>query len=108
MSKFYGKIGFVKDEEVTPGVWQHVTTERTYYGDVTRLDRRWDQPTEVNDRITLSEEINIVADTYLLDNLSYIRYAEHLGAKWKVSTITPAYPRIRLTLGGEYNGPDEL
>ena len=107
MSKFYGKIGFVKDEEVTPGVWQHVTTERTYYGDVVRLDRRWDQPSEVNDRITLSEEINIVADTYLLDNLSYIRYAEHLGAKWKVSTITPAYPRIRLTLGGEYNGPDE-
>lgn len=107
MSKFYGKIGFVKDEEVTPGVWQHVTTERTYYGDVTRLDRRWDQPTEVNDHITLSEEINIVADTYLLDNLSYIRYAEHFGTKWKVNNITPAYPRIRLTLGGEYNGTDE-
>lgn len=106
MSKFYGKVGFVKDMEVTPGVWQHVTTERNYYGDVIRLDRRWDQSTEVNDRITLSEEINIVADTYLLDNLSYIKYVEVYGSKWKVSTITPAYPRIRLALGGEYNGTD--
>lgn len=106
MSKFYGKIGFVKDMEVTPGVWQHVTTERNYYGDVIRLDRRWDKANEVNDHITLSEEINIVADTYLLDNLSYIKYVEVYGSKWKVSTITPAYPRIRLALGGEYNGTD--
>lgn len=106
MSKFYGKVGFVKDMEVTPGVWQHVTTERNYYGDVIRLDRRWDKANEVNDHITLSEEINIVADTYLLDNLSYIKYVEVYGSKWKVSTITPAYPRIRLALGGEYNGTD--
>ncbi len=106
MSKFYGKVGFVKDMEVTPGVWQHVTTERNYYGDVIRLDRRWDKANEVNDHITLSEEINIVADTYLLDNLSFIKYVEVYGSKWKVSTIIPAYPRIRLALGGEYNGTD--
>lgn len=103
MSKFYGVIGFVKDVESDPGVWKHVTTEKTYYGDVIRLDRRWDQPTEVNDHLTLSEEINIVADSYILDNLSYIKYVNVYGVKWKVNTITPAYPRIRLTLGGEYN-----
>lgn len=108
MSKFYGKIGFVKDEETAPGVWMpSQTIERQYYGDMIRLDRRWDQPTSVNDHLELSEEISIVADAYILDNLSYIKYVEVLGAKWKVKTITPAYPRIRLTLGGEYNGSND-
>lgn len=103
MSKFHGKVGFVKDTETTPGVWTPTVTERTYYGDIIRLDRRWDQPTQVNDHLTLSEEIRIVADSYFTNNLSYIRYVEYMGVKWKVNSITPEYPRIRLTLGGEYN-----
>lgn len=106
MNKFYGTVGFVKDEETKPGVWTPVTTERNYYGDIIRIDRRWDQPNEVNDHLNLSEEINILADSYILDNLSYIKYVVYLGVKWRVTTITPAYPRIRLAFGGEYNGPD--
>ena len=47
MNKFYGTVGFVKEEETKPGVWTPVTTERNYYGDIIRIDRRWDQPTEV-------------------------------------------------------------
>lgn len=107
MSKFYGTIGFVKTEEIRPGVHMPVETERQYYGDIIRLDRRWDKPTEVNDHLTLSEEINLLADTYMLDNLSYIKWVEIHGVKWKVKTITPAYPRIRLTIGEEYNVDEE-
>lgn len=106
MSKFYGKVGFVKTTETSPGVWMPSETEKLYYGDITRLDRRWDKPTEVNDHLTLSEEINLLADTYILDNLSYIKWVEIHGVKWKVKTITPAYPRIRLTIGEEYNVDD--
>lgn len=104
MSKFYGKVGFVKDVDDEYGVSMPVSEERSYYGDIIRLDRRWDQPNEVNDHLNLSEEISILADSYILENLSYIKYVIVLGVKWKVKTITPAYPRIRLTLGGEYNG----
>jgi len=104
MSKFYGKVGFVKDVDDEYGVSMPVSEERSYYGDIIRLDRRWDQPNEVNDHLNLSEEISIVADSYILENLSYIKYVIVLGVKWKVKTITPTYPRIRLTLGGEYNG----
>lgn len=103
MSKFRGKIGFVKDVEVTPGVWEPVVTEKTYRGDVIRLDRRWDKTNEVEDHLTLSEEISIVANSYIINNLSYIKYVSYLGTKWRVTSITPAYPRIKLSLGGEYN-----
>jgi hypothetical protein len=103
MSKFRGKIGFVKDVETTPGVWEPVVTEKMARGDIIRLDRRWDKPNEVEDHLTISEEISIVVSSYIKDNLSYIKYVEHLGVKWRVTSITPAYPRIRLSLGGEYN-----
>ena len=103
MSKFYGKVGFISETETSPGVWESVVTERPYYGDVIRFDRRWDQPQEVQDNLTLSEEIRIVADSYCMDNVEYMKYVERLGVKWKIKSITPEYPRIRLTLGGVYN-----
>ena len=104
MSKFYGKVGFVKDNvETAPGVYMPEVTERNYYGDIIRLTRRWDTPTEVNDHLNLSNEISIVADDYFFENIGYIRYVIYLGVKWKVSSIDPVYPRVRLSLGGEYN-----
>lgn len=103
MGKFHGNVGFVKDVETSPGVWESVVTERPYYGDVIRFDRRWDQSQEVQDHLTLSEEIRIVADSYCLDNINYMKYVVRLGVKWKINSITPEYPRIRLSLGGEYN-----
>lgn len=104
MSKFYGKVGFVKDAETAPGVWMPTVTEKSYYGDIIRITRRWDTPTQVNDDLGLSEEISIVADDYFYENIGYIKYVERFGIKWKVSSIDPAHPRVRLTLGGEYNG----
>ena len=104
MAKFSGVIGFVRDEEVKPGVFMPQVYERHYYGDIVRHSRRWDSPQEVSDHLTLSDEISIVADSYLKENLGAIRYVVRFGTKWTVNYIEPNYPRIRLTLGGEYNG----
>lgn len=104
MAKFSGKIGFVIDEEVSPGVFMPKTYEKNYYGDIVRHGRRWDTPNEVSDNLTLSDEISIVADSYLRENLGAIRYVVRFGVKWSVNYIEPNYPRIRLTLGGTYNG----
>lgn len=105
--KFRGKIGFVKDEEVRPGVYKQVVTERPYRGDVVRNSRRWDTPTEVNNNLNLSNELSIVADSYILQNAFYIKYVEWMGGKWLVNFIEPSRPRIRLTLGGAYNGESQ-
>lgn len=103
MAKYHGKIGFVKDVETAPGVIMPQVEEREYYGDVIRQIRRWDTPTEVNDHLGLSDEISIVADKYFYENLGYMKYLIRFGVKWKVTSIDFAYPRVRLSLGGEYN-----
>ena len=103
MAKFYGKIGFAEMAESAPGVWVEKITEREYYGDVNRNIRRLQTGMGLNDDINVSNEISIVADPYANENFHSMRYVRYMGAKWKVSSVDVQYPRLILTLGGEYN-----
>lgn len=104
MAKFYGAIGYAKTVETMPGVWTEQITERDYYGDVIRNSRRLQSSDKVNDDINISNQISIIADPYAINNFHSMRYAEFMGAKWKISDVEVQYPRLLLTLGGLYNG----
>jgi hypothetical protein len=104
MAKFYGTIGFAETEETKPGVWKEQIVERKYYGDLNRNNRRLQTADKLNDDITISNEISIVADPYANNHFHSIRYVEFQGARWKVSNIDVQFPRLILTLGGLYNG----
>lgn len=106
MNKFSGIVGFVKLVETDPSCWEEEVTEKPYKGDYVRQSRRYDAPTQVNDNLTLSNEVSIVADSYMLDNYAYMKYVVIRGVKWKINYIEDLRPRMRLTLGGVYN--DEL
>lgn len=104
--KFCGNVGYVERQETTPGVWEDVVTERKYYGDVTKNRSAWQQSETLNDDINVTSDISILADAYAYQHFSYIKFVEFMGAKWKVTSITPDRPRITLTLGGLYNEQD--
>lgn len=101
--KWYGSIGFAETVETRPGVWETQITERKYSGDILRNSRRLQSSNQVNDNVTISNQISIVADPYADGNFHSIRYVEFMGAKWKVSDIEVQYPRLVLTVGGLYN-----
>ena len=104
MAKYYGAIGYVERAETTPGVWKEQITERMYSGDLLRNTSRFQSSDKLNDDINISNDISIIADPYARDNFHSMRYVEFMGAKWKISNVEVQYPRLRLTLGGEYNG----
>jgi hypothetical protein len=104
MAKFYGKIGFVTMEETLPDVWEPTETPKDYFGDLVRNQRRWSNGESVNENLDISNEISILLDDFLQENYGAIKWVEVMGQKWKVNSITLEYPRIRLTLGGVYNG----
>ena len=82
-------------------------TEREYYGDIIRNSRRWDQNSGgVNDNLVMNHTISIVADDYANRNLGAMKYVRWRGDRWQISTIEIQRPRIILTLGGVYNGPE--
>lgn len=101
--KWSGKIGFVETKETRPGVWENVTTERNFYGDVIRDIRRNQSSGQVNDDINISNRISIVSNSFVRDNLSFMKYIEFMGAKWKITDVEVQYPRLVLTIGGLWN-----
>lgn len=108
MNKFYGIVGYAETRETdSPGVWEEQITERAYYGDVLRNARRWENANnQLNDNLNINNSISILADAYAYEHIGFIRYVEWMGARWKVTNVEVQRPRLLLTIGGVYNGPE--
>lgn len=104
MAKYYGVVGYAESEETSPGVWKERITERNYYGDIIRNIRNLQNSEHLNDNVAVSNQLSILADPYAIQNFHAIRYAEFMGAKWKVSSVDVQSPRLLLSLGDLYNG----
>lgn len=104
MAKWFGKIGFAEQTESAPGVWTNRIVERPYYGDVIRNTRRLQTANQVNDDITISNEISIVADPYAMNNFHSMLWVEWMGTKWKAVSVDVQYPRLTISLGEVWNG----
>lgn len=104
MAKFYGVVGYSTTVETAPGVWEEVPVERSYFGDVLKNTRKWQNGENLNDNLEVSNMISIVADPFAYENFHAIRYVEWMGAKWKVPLVDVQRPRLILTIGGVYNG----
>jgi hypothetical protein len=105
-NRFYGKVGYAgATVETAPGVWKEQITEVSYYGDVIRNTRTLREGDRVNDDLSVSNSISIVADAYANQNIFAMRYVEWMGTRWIVADVQVLSPRLLLTLGGVYNGP---
>jgi len=105
--RFHGVIGYGGTVETAPGVWDDVITELNYRGDVVRNTRRYSEGESVNDDLSVSNSISVVADDYALNHFFEIRYVRWAGTLWKVLTVEVERPRLILRLGGVYNGPTD-
>lgn len=104
MAKWSGIIGYAKIVETSPGVWDEKITKRNYRGDVIRNSRVLQTTSQVNDNVNVGNVISIVADPYANENFHAMRYIEFMGAKWKITNVEVDRPRLKLTIGGLYNG----
>lgn len=105
MAKFSGAVGYASSVETAPGVWEDVVTEHTYLGDVIRNSRKLREGNEVNNDISVSNSISIVADEYARGNIFVMKYIWWMGVRWLISDVEVQHPRLILRLGGRYHGP---
>lgn len=106
MTKFCGKVGFVKTVETKSGVYVPMEDERPYMGDVTKNYYRWDNGENLNDDYNINNTISIVADTYAYHNLPAIKYIVWMGSRWKVTSVEIQRPRLILSIGGVYTNEE--
>ena len=106
MAKWYGRVGYVETVETEPGAYEPVVTERPYFGDLLKNVSKWvTNANSTNDNLNVANQISIVADPYAYQHFSSIRYVEFMGAMWDVISAEPQYPRLILSIGGAYDGP---
>ena len=105
MAKWHGVIGFAILEETRPGIWDEKISERKYSGDMLRNTFKHTPTSDsTNDEITIDSQISIMADPFANKNFHLMKYVEFMGAKWKITSVNPSFPRLILTVGGVYNG----
>lgn len=101
--KWYGAIGFAEMTETSPGIYEEVITEHTYYGDVIRSSRLLQNSGEINDNVNISNQISIIADAYAVNHIHTMRYIVFQNSKWKITNVEIQHPRLLMTVGGLYN-----
>jgi hypothetical protein len=107
MNRFYGEIGYAQTVENPPGsgVYVDQITEIAYFGDVIRNTRQLEPGDGLNNDISVSNSISVVADEYAVQHFLNIRYIRWVGVLWTVTTVEVRAPRLILSLGSVYNGP---
>lgn len=103
MAKWYGKIGYAQTVETSPDVWEKQFTERCYYGDIISHQYRRQSGEGLNDNITLSNQISVIADRFAYENFNAMCYVEFMGVTWRISHVDVQYPRLTLTVGEVYH-----
>ena len=102
--KFFGQVGFITSVETEPGIWTSSVEEHDAYGDVLSNVRRWEQSAEINNSVTTSNRISILADRFLCEHMGAMRYVKWNGTVWEIKSVDLVRPRAILSLGGVYNG----
>lgn len=108
MTKYSGRIGYADTVEVSPGRWEERMIERKYRGDLQRNTLRIASKIDgLNNDAVISNNISVVGDPYAYDHIHKIRYITYRGVKWDVASVDlSSPPRLVITMGGLYNGPE--
>ena len=107
--KFSGEAGFrLKDVEVEPDVYEPQLVSKIIKGDVVqnRYGRQNSDKSTI-DNITITNQLSIVANQFLMKHISNLVYVKFQGVKWKVVSYNIKAPRIFVDLGGVYNEQED-
>lgn len=103
MSRYSGKVGYAITKETSPGIWTQDIVEKQMRGQIEHAVARSNEPTQVNENITLNLRFNLVADEFAFNNFMHIQYLEYARKKWAVTSAEVFRRRIILNVGGLYN-----
>ena len=105
MSRYQGFIGF-KGEPVEgpPGIFTEPIVRVKYQGDIQLRPVRWSSGERDQQTVTANHILAIVAPESSMANFANALYIEWQDRKWSITSIEYIRPKIRLAMGGLYNG----
>lgn len=104
MAKFSGYAGFAVQIDKGNGIWKEEIVEKLVKGDLLNEVWRHQASSKVNEDISVTNRISILADQFVNANKQSLLYVVMDGVPWKVTTVEVQRPRLILNIGGLYNG----
>lgn len=100
--KWYGIIAFSNQQEIEPGIIEDTPIEKNYMGDLIRNYKQDRLDGQINYNITLSNQLSVVIDPFIMTNFQDILYVTYNGSKWRITNVEVKYPRLILSFGSLY------
>lgn len=101
--KWFGKVGYRIDASLNEFADSEQYVEKEYYGDIIRNYKKDRSDSTINDEFSISNQIRILADPFMTENFSKIRYITFMNSKWKIASVDVQWPALILDLGGLFN-----
>jgi hypothetical protein len=102
--RWAGIIGYSREEEVRPGIWEDVITEVEAFGEVQNTTAALRDGDGVLPTATVTTAISVITNGSRVP-LSGIRYVTYSGVRWQIASAVHQPPRYVIYLGEEYHGP---
>lgn len=105
MARFSGHVGLRTDPvEVEPGIYDEGIEDRPITGDILLKPTRWSGGELSQDSVRANHEVSFIIPETTLSDFAEVVYVVWQNRKWSVTAIQYMRPRLKLTLGGLYNG----
>jgi hypothetical protein len=105
-NKFRTIVGFGFNQEVEDCEWEDVVEEKTYVVEQKKNMQRFVTGATTSGELKITNSYEIVGNSYLFEHIDDIRYLVLKGKRHIVETAELIdTPRVKVTIGGIYNGP---
>lgn len=99
------KIGSATNQEVRPGIWEDVITERPALADIEQRTEAFNVEGNIIPEYRTTTSVSVLSQGAIKVNYSDLRYVLYAGVRWAPSTVVVDPPRMIIYLGEVYNGP---
>lgn len=103
--RYSGVLGIVEEQEVRPGIWEEVVTEKKVLGDMKTETETHATTDEILPRVSSTRSVSVPARGIGPRDNSSIRYATYAGKRWAITSVVDQPPQIVCYFGEEYHGP---
>lgn len=100
--RYSGKLGISQQTEKKPGIWEEIITEIDVLGQVEQRTEVLSTSDSVLPQYTTTTSISVLSRPVPHDSIVYVTY---LGKRWSPGSIVTEFPKMRIYIGREYNGP---
>lgn len=104
--RWAGLIGYVRQKEISPGVWDDDITEVPSYGDLNQITETLRLADGVHATHGVTTSVSVISDGRRVPfkGMTYITYG---GVRYTIASVVVEPPRLVIYLGEEYHGPPE-